>query len=286
MNVHKRFLVGIFTTAMAVALALSWAGKRETAYAAEPHPADHPATHNMLMAGEETVYLSHLPMFQAEGKPPMPHRYQAILEVTFAQQEGYMKDRREHHTTNIYTLNPERFVLPELVASDPQHPPLRSFNATTIFRGHLERDDRVPILQDVEVSVKRVIHFREFDPMANKSPQLADLLFGTGHELFLAHVIMAPPDFDQMLAVKVTDHAFTNEELAKGVPLVFPGTTNAAASRLREKQQIAGELQVDHASAPKTIQVEVTRELYFEEGELRVPPEFKTTSAEKEAGFL
>jgi hypothetical protein len=88
MNVHKRFLVGIFTTAMAVALALSWAGKRETAYAAEPHPADHPATHNMLMAGEETVYLSHLPMFQAEGKPPMPHRYQAILEVTFAKADS------------------------------------------------------------------------------------------------------------------------------------------------------------------------------------------------------
>ena len=46
---------------------------------------DHPATHNMLVIGEQTVYLSHLPMFQEKGEEPMPHRYQAILEATFAQ---------------------------------------------------------------------------------------------------------------------------------------------------------------------------------------------------------
>jgi len=283
MKVRKRFLFGVSTTA--IALVLLWAGKRGTACAAEQHPADPPATHNMLVVGEETVYLSHLPMFQEKGGPPMPHRYQAILEVTFAKQEGYVKDRREHRTTKIYTLNPESFVLPELVSSEPQHKPLRSFKAKAIFRGHLERDDSVPILQDVEVSVKRVSHFREFDPKAKKSPQLAYLLFGKGQELFLAHLITVPPDFDQILAVKVTDHKFTNEELAKGVTVVFPGTTNAAASRLREKQRVAGEMKVDNVPAPKKIQVEVNREFYFEEGELRVPPDFKTTSAEKQAGF-
>jgi hypothetical protein len=286
MKGHKRFLVGVFTTAMAVSLVLCWAGERGTACAAEQHPADRPTTHNMLVVGEETVYLSHLPMFQEEGRPPMPHRYQAILEVTFAKQESYAKDRREHPTTNIYTLNPEIFVLPELVSSDPQHKPLRSFNAKAIFRGHLEREDRVPILQDSEVSVKRVIHFREFDPKATKAPQLEYLLFGNGQELFLAHVITAPPDFDQVLAVKVTDHAFTNEELSQGVRLVFPGTTNAPTSRLRERQQLAAEMHAENAPAPKTVQVEVTRELYFEEGELRVPAVFETTSVEQEAGFL
>jgi hypothetical protein len=285
MNGHTRGLYGVFTTAMAVALALCWAGTRGTARAAEPHAPDPPTTHNMLVVGEETVYLSHLPMFQAAGKPPMPHRYQAIIEVTFPAQAGYAKDRREHRTTNIYTLNPEIFVLPELVSSDPQRKPLVAFKAQTIFRGHLERDDRVPILQDSEVSVKRVIHFREFDPKATKSPQLEYLLFGNGQELFLAHMITAPPDFDQILAVKVTDHAFTNEDLAKGIPVVFPGTMNAAASRLREQQQVAGEMKVGTPPAPKTIRVEVNREFYFEEGELQVPPNFKTTAAERQAGF-
>jgi hypothetical protein len=239
----------------------------------------------MVVVGEKTVYLSHLPMFQEEGGSPMPHRYQAILEVTFAKQEGYVKDRREHQTTKIYTLNPETFVLPALVLADPQHQPLRSFKAKAIFRGHLERDDSVSILQDVEVSVKRVSHFREFAPKAQKPPQLEYLLFGNGKELFLAHLIMAPPDFDQILAVKVTGHEFTNDELAKGVLVVFPRTTNAAASRLQQKQRTAGEMKVENAPAPKKIQVEVTRELYFEEGELRVPPDFNTTSAEQQAGF-
>jgi hypothetical protein len=285
MKVRKRFLFGVSTTAGAVALALFWAGKPGTACAAEQHRPDHPATHNMLVVGEETVYLSHLPMFQEKGEPPMPHRYQAILEVTFVNQESYVKDRREHRTTKIYTLNPETFVLPELVSSDPQHKPLRTFKAKTIFRGHLERENGVPILQDVEVSVKRVSHFREFDPKAKKPPQLEYLLLGKGQELFLAHLITSPPDFDQILAVRVTDHKFTDEELAKGIPVVFPGTTNAAASRLREKQRVAGEIRVDNLPAPKKIQVQVNREFYFEEGELRVPPNFKTTSAEKQAGF-
>jgi hypothetical protein len=145
MKGQQRFLLGIF----AAALALLWAGGQETGFAAGQHVADHPATHNMLVVGEEAVYLSHLPMFQEEGKPPMPHRYQAILEVTFAKQEDYAKDRRGHSATTIYTLNPEEFVLPEVVSSDPRHEPLRSFKANTIFRGHLERQDRVPILADV-----------------------------------------------------------------------------------------------------------------------------------------
>jgi hypothetical protein len=37
--------------------------------------------------------------------------------------------------------------------------------------------------------------------------------------------------------------------------------------------------------APRKITVEVDREFYFEEGELRVPPEFETTSAEELADF-
>jgi hypothetical protein len=39
------------------------------------------ATHGQLIIGEETIYLSHLPMFMYD---PMdhPHNFQVILEVT------------------------------------------------------------------------------------------------------------------------------------------------------------------------------------------------------------
>jgi hypothetical protein len=54
------------------------------------------------------------------------------------------------------------------------------------------------------------------------------LLFGKGTDLFLAHLITAPPDFDQVLGVKVTGHQFTADELANGVHVVFPKTITPA----------------------------------------------------------
>jgi hypothetical protein len=271
-------------------LALSWAADQQISFAAEPHSADGPATHNMLVVGERAVYLSHLPMFQEEGEPPMPHRYQVILEVTLMKQgsdphHDYLEDRQKHPTTKIYTLNPAAFVLPSLVSTGLQQKPLRSFKGKTIFRGHLERDDKIPILNAVEVNVQQVVHFREFDPKTNKSPRLEYLFFGKGRELFLAHLITKVPDFDQMLSVKATDLRLTDEMLAKGVHVIFPGTTNAPATRLKAKQTIIGELKVKDAPVPKEIQVEVDAELYFEEGELRLPPVFETTPEEKLAGF-
>jgi hypothetical protein len=47
---------------------------------------DAPNTHNMLVFGEQAVFLSHLPMFGALNKTKTgfrsPHRYQVILEAT------------------------------------------------------------------------------------------------------------------------------------------------------------------------------------------------------------
>jgi hypothetical protein len=247
---------------------------------------DGPGLHGMLIVGEQTVFLSHLPTFES------PHDYQVLLEAAFAKpgsdpQADYFNDRKgKGKSTKIYTLEPDPFVLPRLAAAMPE----RSFKAN-VYRGHFEKfpsqraKEGAQIAQNADVKVTRVIHFRKYDLTAAKPARLEYLLFGKGTELFLAHLITKPPDFDQILAVKITGHEFTNEELAKGVAVVFPGTTNAAASRLKEKQRLTGEMKVDNVPAPKKIQVEVNREFYFEEGELRLPPDFHTTSAEKQAGF-
>ena len=46
---------------------------------------DRPATHNMLVFGEQTVFFSHLPMFQALNAAGTefrsPHRFQVILQA-------------------------------------------------------------------------------------------------------------------------------------------------------------------------------------------------------------
>ena len=47
-------------------------------------------------------------------------------------------------------------------------------------------------------------------------------MFGKGDELFLAHLITRPPDFDQILSVKVSGHAFTDAELGQGVRIISP----------------------------------------------------------------
>jgi hypothetical protein len=273
MNGQRRFPAGV----VAASLALLGVASRETASAPNQLPANPPATHNMLVVGEQAVFLSHLPMFQVKGEDPMPHRYQVILEAKLARQEDYAKDRREHPGTTIYTLNPEDFILPELVSR-----PLSSFKAKTLFRGHLERDGSVPVLENADVSVQRVIHFRELDAKAKRPRQLEYLLFGKGDELFLAHLIVAPPDFDQILSVKIAGHPFTDAELAQGVSIVFPKTRNTAATRLKA-QRVAGEATA--GSSRKKVQVDVSRELYFEEGELRVPATFDPTAEEVRAGF-
>ena len=118
----------------------------------------------MLVIGEKTVFLSHLPMFGSNDPAKTnfsPHRFQVILEVTFTDgtrnvQEAYTEDRRKHPNVKMYTLNPEEFVLARLAASNR----LNMFKGT-VFRGHFERPGREKILGDIVVDVKKAIHFRE-----------------------------------------------------------------------------------------------------------------------------
>lgn len=287
MKNYKRILLSM--PVLIFILALSQAAGQKKTLSSNQSVSDSTATHNMVVVGEKAVFLYHLPMFQQKGKPLMPHRYQVILEVGFDKkgshpQDDYSKDRLSHPDKKIYTINPEPFVLPTLVSSGLQQGSLRKFTAT-IFRGHLEKGGR-SILSDVDVNVKQVVYFQQFVPAAKKPVQLEYLLFGKGEELFLAHLVAAPPDFDQVLSVSITGHTFRDEELAKGIKVVIPHTKNGPSTRLRENQQVEGGLNTGTSLAIQKIQVKVKREFYFEEGELRMPPKFDTTPEEKKAGFL
>jgi len=255
---RREFLKG----SAAVFVASCW-GRQVGAVSVE----DEESVHGMLIVGEQTVFLSHLPIFGS------PHDYQVLLEAAFAKpgsdpQVDYFNDRKRTGT-KIYTLEPERFVLPRLAAAAP----LRSFKAN-IYRGHFERfptqraKEAARIAQNVDVNVTRVIHFRKFDPTAAKPAQLAYLLFGKGAELFLAHVITTPPDFDHILSVKALNHKFTDGELSPGTPIVFPGKTNAVSKRIRGVEPVTGQTTGTGGAAPKTLQLQPGIEFYFEQGEL------------------
>ena len=260
-------------------------------------PEDIPRTHNMMIVGVKTVYVSHLPMFDGlnEEKTEFtsPHRRQVILEATFTEGSKnltpiYSRDRLNHPKVKMYTLNPTEFVLSRV---DPNGMALKTFRGNAVFRGHLERGGKAFIGDPdnteglFDVNVVKVVHFRQFTPQAVKPTQLEYLLFGKGPELFLAHFITKPNDFDQIISVSVPEHPFTDAQLSDGMHVVFSARGNNALERLREKDKGPGEFQLTGAT-PKTLPVEVVREFYFEEGELAVPVVFpKATEEEKKSGF-
>ena len=248
---------------------------------------DKAAVHNMLMVGQETVFLSHLPMFNAPDFNS-PHRYQVILEVSLTkdgtdQLPIYVSDRKKNPATRIYTLNPDAFVLPDLVSTDAGKP-VRSFKAN-IFRGHLEKPGNKLLLRGVDVSIKNIDHFRQFDPKATSPPKLEYVLFGKGNEIFLAHFITKPPDFDQVLSVSASDHSFTDQELGSGMHVVFE-RPNSISQRFSVNQEAVGQVRPGKGPGPTLkVRFKAGSEFYFEEGELRVPAVFEQTAAERKAGF-
>jgi hypothetical protein len=280
---RREFLRHGSFAAAAGLLGLGRGAKAET----HRHADDAPDVHNMLIVGRESVFLSHLPMFTTP-RSVSPHRYQVILEAAFAKPGGnpqavYAADRRRNPAVKIYTLNPEEFVLPHLRAAGGQAP-LGSFGAT-VFRGHLEKPGNRVIADGVTVNVKNVVHFREFDPAAASPAKLEYILFGKGRELFLAHFVTRPPDFDQVLSVSAAGRTFTDEELGRGMRVTFE-RPNTIARRLLERQEAVGEVRDEKgAAAPLKVSFKAGTEFYFEEGELRVPMTMDTTAAERKAGF-
>ena len=254
-------------------------------------PEDAPRPHNMLVVGQGTVFLSHLPMFQSlsgdRTQFTSPHRYQVILEATFANGDKdvtplYTADRAAHGSTRIYTLGPDAFVLSRLFT--PADKPRLNTITATVFRGHLE-DGGIGIsgLKNTRVKISRVVHAHRFDPKAKKPDQLEYIVFGKGSELFLAHAIVGPPEFDHVLSVRMTGHQFTETELRQDIRVVFPERKNVAGGRLRAGQRADGELRIGGAGSaqPSRVQVQGQVEFYFEEGELLVPPTFDQTAEEK-----
>lgn len=259
-------------------------------------PDDAPNTHNMMLVGTKTAFLSHLPMFNRVVGPKFdsPHRFQVILEVTFTDgdsnlTEVYFKDRAKNQAVKMYTLNPGQFVLPHV---DPNGSALKKFRGNALIRGHLERGgtafigdfENPPERGAFDVNVVNVVHFREFDPNAAKPSKLEYLLFGKGSELFLVHLITKPNDFDQIISIKTTGQTFTDADLAKGIRIEFSNRGNTSKERLKENVKAPGSLLIP-GGASQTVPVETVREFYFEEGELFVPPTFDATSEEKKSGF-
>jgi hypothetical protein len=175
-------------------------------------------------------------------------------------------------------------VLSDLFGSATQKPLLSSFKGT-VFRGHLERGGvAVDQLEDVDVVVKNVVHFRMFDPSTERPNDLTYILFGTGKELFLAHWISKPPEFDQIVSVNLDSRPFSDDQLERGIEVVFE-RPNSSVSRIKAGERVPGKGHVAGAHQFLDLMVTAETEFYFEEGELLMPPTFRPTDEEQKAGF-
>jgi hypothetical protein len=228
--------------------------------------------HGQLMIGEQTLYLSHLPMFMF-NPAKHPHNFQVILEVSLSQSGAdplatYQQDRQQHPDQRVYTLAPEPFEMDRLVLTVPEQR-LASFRGE-LFRGHFERGG-TSILRDVTVTVQNVVCFRPFDPQAAALPDLEYIVFGKGEVRFLSHVITKPPDFDQILTVRaIQGHSFSDGELGRGPRVVFPAEPGTDSRRLREGQTLRGDLLLEGNAAGQRLHVEVQTgiEIYHETDDL------------------
>ena len=139
---------------------------------------DHPdpnatfGTHGMLLFGEETLYLSHLPMFMS------PHNFQVILAVTLNDQAaGRLRDFRAHFGRNdMYTFKPKKFHITDLISRHPGKPALTSFGGS-LFRFHFERGGE-SISEQVKVHVTEVLYFQELGAASPKAPSLNTCCLG------------------------------------------------------------------------------------------------------------
>ncbi|MEO8072329.1 MAG: hypothetical protein ABI686_03690, partial [Acidobacteriota bacterium] len=80
--------------------------------------------------------------------------------------------------------------------------------------------------------------------------------------------------------VKVVGHSFTDAELSKGIEVIIPNNSNKATERIKEGQQVTGLAQTTDAQT-LTLNFKADKEIYFEEGELLVPPTFDDTKLEQ-----
>ncbi len=209
------------------------------AYAQVPHHAGSsndrvPAGyHEFEMFGAQSIYLSHYPMFGSI------HAYQVILEVNVKSTDGsnpkdiYLSHKQKNPKAR-YSVSPETadgephyWVLPETIHEG------NAFRANI----HLERKAGPPVYlaRNVTVEIKRVVHFRLFQPDDKKPEVLTYLLFGNDAETFMAHYIGNFPDFDQILSVKINAKSPPFNEHEPMTLVTIPSRDNEKSHRLGVK---------------------------------------------------
>ncbi len=231
---------------------------------------DPVGTHNMLLVGGQPIYASHLPMFTN----PI-HRYQAVYEVELneAGNKIYQQDRAQSGS-ELYGFRPGKaFTMPGLNEGD-------AFPAV-LFRGHPEiSDDK---LGQVEITIKRVIHFHRFD---ESSTRPSDLIYFVvplkeAGKSFMFHWITTPTQgvespADQFQHILTVSLSFEEKNPAIDVGqtawLVIGGSKDTFEDRINPAADVTPTGQLLGPASYKKVELKEAKTLYTHTGgDVRTP---------------
>ena len=206
-------------------------------------PADPPAIHGLVLLGTDTVYAVHMPTFTS------PYDIQAVLRVSLST-DGYLTARSRFGTSAVFTVRPQTYVPFEDLEPGVAFP-------AELYFGRFGRGGEPLGTLTVEVE-ETLYEGRVGTSEAEPLPPglLRYVLFGR-EQLFLAHGITGPPDFDQVLTAQIIGE-FLMEGDGKAHPVTVPGRPDDLGGRLRPGEQIR----------PGDVELRVLAEVYLETDDL------------------
>ena len=202
---------------------------------AGPAIEDSKEWHAFAILGEKTLFASHLTMHCM-----CEHAYQFVIETDFAPdvRRAFEADRAKHPGVTYFLANArgrhvdpnepliEGLTIPFLAGGE------RSF-VGDIYRGwpaqlgehwpwESEEGRRSVVAANVEIYIRRIVHFRPF--IANLAPPdtLVYLMFGAGEEAHMVNLQFRFPDFDHILSLKSAPGWLAKDHLRAGAIFDLP----------------------------------------------------------------
>jgi len=197
--------------------------------------------HGLLLLGTDTVYAVHMPTFTA------PHDFRAVLRVTL-DTDTYRTARKRYGTSALFTARP-RTLLKDLEPG--------ATCAADLYFGRFGRDGE--LLGEVSITIDETVYVGHPTEPAG----LRYVLFGR-EQLYLAHVLTRPPDFDQVLTAQLAGEwwASGSVEETPARTVAVPGRSDDLTGRLRPGEQLTAD----------GTQLQVLAEVYLETADLTGRP--------------
>ncbi len=206
-------------------------------------PKNDPHRHAFVMLGDKTLFLCHMTQHWYEE-----HRYQVIMEAELPldRMAEFLRIRKQHPDDSFFLANrpDDTFTLPSIQAGD------RKEIRCEIFRGIPAIDkprytawpwDHVtPIIADVTVRIRRMVHYRPFSDKMNYPTTLCYLMFGAGDEAHMTNWQTKEPEFDHVLSLQETPAWLPQDQLKAGVVVDIPGQETESSIGHRRSAKTLG----------------------------------------------